>query len=387
MTSWIRRSLLRWRAMAGVGVAMMFHDRSKLAGGLVGVLIATILASQQGGTFLSLINRNTMLMRHSGADLWIVAPGTQQITPGSKLAERVLHQARATDGVDWAAPLLLAGGNVSRPNGGSEQVTILGVELPAMHAGPWNVVAGDPKDLAQPSAMFFEDADREKLGGLNIGSVREVNGHRVQAVGFTWGLLPFGPSYAFASYDTARELSGQTNRDQNVVLVGVRPGEDAQAVATRLRGRITGVDVHTSSEMADITVGFILKRTPIGVTFGISTLFGLIVGFAIVSIAMFSAVVDHIREFGTLKAIGANLRDLAKILFVQSLVYAGLGGAIGLTLMGFLARGIRSPNLPFALPTWFLGGVAALLVVLCVGASGLALLRLRKVEPGIVFRA
>ena len=111
-----------------------------------------------------------------------------------------------------------------------------------------------------------------------------------------------------------------------------------------------------------------------------------VIGFVIVALAMFSAVLDNVREFGTLKAIGATNRDLARLLIVQAVVYALIGSLIGLSLVTFVASKIRSPTLAMILPGELLIGTTLVMILMCIIASGLALLRLRKVEPGMVFR-
>lgn len=376
----------RWRAMAGTAVAMMFHDRAKLGAGLVGVLFATVLIGQQAGTFMSLLAKNTMIVDHAGADVWIAPLGTTQVQPNDKLPERVLAQARAVPGVAWASPLYMTLGTFTLPGGGSEAVTILGVEPTTLRGGPWNVIAGDPADLAQPDAIFIEDSQREQLGQVNLGSVREVNGRRVHVVGLTWGLLPFGPSLAFTSIDKARELARDPERRQDFVLVKVAEGEDPAQVAARLRERVSGVAVFTRGELGTKVVRWVLTRTPIGVTLGTSTLFALIVGFVVVAIAMFGSVVDNAREFGTLKAIGARMGDLTRLLLVQAGIYAAIGSGIGMFLVGLIVRAVRSPKLDLALPAWLIVAVPLLMLLVCVAASLLALMRLRKLEPAIVFR-
>ena len=251
--------------MAKVGVAMLLHDRLKLLGILAGVTFAVVLSNQQLATFGGLILKNILLAQHGGADLWITPPSTEQLVPGDYLSDSVLSTARGSrPSVAWAAPLLLGGGTIKLPRGGSEPIQILGVELPALHGGPWNVVLGDPADLAHEDAMFFEDSEREKLGGLNLGSVRELNGHRVQAVGFHVGLLPFGPSYSFTNYDTARELLHVDNHLESFVLVGVIPGNDPKAIAAELQKRLPDQQVMTKAEAEKRTIRYLLTRTPIG---------------------------------------------------------------------------------------------------------------------------
>jgi putative ABC transport system permease protein len=136
----------------------------------------------------------------------------------------------------------------------------------------------------------------------------------------------------------------------------------------------------------DRIVRYLLTETQIGVSFGTSTVFGLLVGFVIVGLTMFSGVVDNLREFGMLKAIGATTLDLALLLLVQALFYGLAGSGLGLLLVGGLARGLRSPELSLVLPPWLVLGTPAVMLAVCVAASSLALFRLRGLEPAMVFR-
>lgn len=74
------------------------------------------------------------------------------------------------------------------------------------------------------------------------------------------------------------------------------------------------------------------------------------------------------------------------LLFVQSVLYGVLGSIIGLFLVSRMAIGIRSAKLALNLPPQLTIGTVVVMVFMCVMASGLALLRLRKVEPAMVFR-
>ena len=377
---------LRWRTMAQVGLRMMFHDKLKMLGTLIGAVFAVVLSNQQAGTFMGLIYKNIMFVDQTAADLWIAPPSTEQFVAGKAISTAALMQARGTPGVVWAEPLLVGGASVALPDGGSEAVTLIGTKLSRLAGGPWNQVAGSAASLTRADTMIFEDSEREKLGGLNLGSVREVNGHRTFVGGFTWGLLPFGPSYAFADFEYAQLLLHLASDQTNFVLVGVAPGTDVHAVQTELQRRAPETKVMTKAEYRGSIIRYLLTKSPIGITFGTSTLFGLIVGFVIVALSMFSAVVDNLREFGTLKAIGATTWDLAKLLLVQSVAYAWIGSLIGLALVTRIAEGIRSPKLAVILPPELLIGTTILMTFLCIAASSLALLRIRKVEPAMVFR-
>lgn len=377
---------LRWRTLARVGLRMMLHDKLKMLGTLSGVVFAVLLSNQQAGTFMGLIYKNVMFVENTDADIWIAPPGTEAFQPGKPIPESYILQARVVDGVAWADPLLYGASTIALPSGGAEAVTLVGTKPPALHGGPWNVIAGDPADLAIPDRMFFEQADREKFGGVNLGSVRELGGKRVIATGFTWGLIPFGPSYAFGDYTLVQQILRVPPDQTSFGLVGVAPGHDPEAVAAALQTQLPDTTVLTKTQYRNSIIRYILTRTAIGITFGTSALFGLLIGFVIVSLSMFSAVLDNVREFGTLKAIGATTRDLARLLVVQAVTYALVGSLLGLSLVTFVAGKIRSPQLAVFLPAELLIGTTIVMVGMCVLASSLALLRLRKVEPGMVFR-
>jgi putative ABC transport system permease protein len=380
--SWVQR----FTSMARLAASMMFFDRLKLAGTLFGVVFAVVLGNFQAGTFIALLNKNRMFVDNAEADVWLTPPGTRQFQAGTPLTDAELNRARSTVGVEWAEPLLLKTAQIKLPNGGAEPVSLVGTRGPRYAGGPWNIVQGERSNLALPDSVFFEDAEREKFGGLNLGSLRELSGRKVQAVGFTWGLLPFAPAFAFADDKLARQISLEREDRHAFVLVGVKAGESVDEVAERLQLAMPQVKVMTRSQFMHETLVYIITGTQIGVSFGLSTFMGLLVGLITVALSMFSSVIDNMRQFGTLKAIGATNFDLALLLFVQAVIYGLVGSVIGLGMVSTMTQGMRNPQLTPIVPIPALGITVVLMVGVCLVASILALLRLRKLEPAMVFR-
>lgn len=375
----------RWRATFVVALRMALHDKAKFVGTILGVVFAVVLAAQQLGVLLGLLSKNTIFVDNTTADIWITPPGTKAALPGQRLSTTLLDQARGTSGVERASALIMAGTSVAKPGGGSEAITLVGVDLETMLGGPFYVVAGSPANLRQADTVFFDDTLREKAGGLNLGSIREVGGFEVRVGGFTWGLAPFGPPYAFADIDLTRSLARVPSDELSFVLVDVRDGYDVDAVAAELARRVPTAQVMTKQVFHD-TINSELLRQQLGITFGTSTAFGLIIGFIIVALSMFSSVIDNLREFGTLKAIGLTNLDLSRMLIAQSILYALVGSLIGLGLVAGISEGIRSPNLVVIIPAKLVLATPVVMTGLCILASMLALRRVRKLEPGIVFR-
>ena len=84
--------------------------------------------------------------------------------------------------------------------------------------------------------------------------------------------------------------------------------------------------------------------------------------------------------------MGARNLDLTMLLVVQSIAYGLMGSLVGLAMVSLMAKGIRSAKLTLVLPWWLTVGTVLFMIAMCVLAAALALLRIRKLEPGMVFR-
>ncbi len=368
-----------------VAIRMAFHARAKFVGTLLGVVFAAMLANFQLGTMFGLLAKNTSFVDNAKADLWIVPPATTFAQPGQLQSTAILDQARVTRGVARASGLIMVGTSIAKPAGGSEAITLVGVDLDTMLGGPYNLVAGSEDALRSADTLIMEDAQRERFGGLNLGSVREVGGRRIKVGGFTWGLLPFGPAFAFGDIDLVREIANVPSDQLSFVLVDVAEGANLAEVAAELQRRVPTATVMSRDQFHHLIVKTLLSQQ-LGITFGVSTLFGLIIGFVIVLLSMYSSVIDNLRELGTLKAIGFTNLDLMRMLVVQAIVYAVLGSIIGLGLVVGASEGIRSANLSLVIPRELALATAPAMTLLCVLASFLAFYRAARLEPGMVFR-
>lgn len=373
--------------MGRVAVRMLFHDRLKLVGSVFGVVLAIVLCNFNITLMSFLVYRQSMLVQNAGAELWIVPYGTKDLNVGRLMPMAPLMEARGDPGVAWAEPLLWSFGEITWPHSafGNEQMVLVGTRGPTLRGGPWNLVVGTKEALLLPDTMIFEDSYREKLGGLNPGQEVEVNEHRVHVGGFTWGLTPLGRTFAFAEFDLAREILHVPSDRVNYILVHVRPGENVREVQRRIQARTPEVEVLTREELVAKIRHFVIFEAGVGVMLGTSAIIGLIAAFAIVALTMLSAVLDNVREFGTLKAMGATNRDISKVLLIQSLLISALGTVVGMGLLTLIASG-HSPNMMLNYDPSVLAGSIGVITTLCVLASGVALTRVRRLEPAMVFR-
>src|SRR5262249_43665125 len=137
------------------------------------------------------------------------------------------------------------------------------------------------------------------------------------------------------------------------------------------------------------TIGYYLKRTGIPVNFGITVALGFIVGAAVVGQTFYIFVIENLRQFGALKAMGVANGMILRMVLLQAIVVASIGYAIGIGLCaGFFEITSRiSINLRgFELPWQVAAGTACAILVIIVIASFASIRKVMVVDPAIVFR-
>jgi putative ABC transport system permease protein len=155
-------------------------------------------------------------------------------------------------------------------------------------------------------------------------------------------------------------------------------------VCRRIRQRLSDLEVYTRDEYAAITVGYWLQRTGLGISFGAATALGLIVGLIIVGQTLYASVLDRLAEFGTLKAIGAEERQVRAVILHQALSLAIVGSAIGLVSVLAVQYSLSTPRAPITIP-WFVSlGSCVIVTAVCLVSALLPYLRIRTIDPAMV---
>jgi putative ABC transport system permease protein len=206
-------------------------------------------------------------------------------------------------------------------------------------------------------------------------------------VGISQGVRGFTTApYVFTSYRAAQDLD-PFSRERTVFIVArVGPGYDTEEVAARLR-EIRDVDVFTRDQYSWKTRLYWTWETGIGVGFGLTVLMAIIVGMVIVSQTIYSATIEHLREFGTLKAIGATNRDVYAIILKQALINALIGYLIGLAITLASVHALGATGMVLVIPLGLMVSVFLLTVAMCATASVISVRKALKVDPLVVFRA
>ncbi|HEY7535567.1 MAG TPA: FtsX-like permease family protein, partial [Thermodesulfobacteriota bacterium] len=191
----------------------------------------------------------------------------------------------------------------------------------------------------------------------------------------------------FTAYDTVKEYSLVLKDGQNTfILAKLKPGVDPEQFAQKLRGKMTGVDVYTKEQFSKKTRLYWSLQTGIGIGIGITVFLGFIVGTIIVGQTIYSSTMEHIREFGTLKAIGATNIDIYKIIFEQALINACLGYALGFIVTLLTKNLYDRLRVNLMLTPGLLIAMFFITLFMCLISSFISIRKAAKVDPVIVFK-
>lgn len=365
----------------------LIHDRVRLAVTLTGIVFAIVLIVVQFGLFLGFQDTSANVIEHSGADLWLCAPGTPHLNGATPIPESRLYKVLATPGIASVQKYLVTFVNWKLPDGGTEAAQIAGFDLETGLGGPWNVTQGSIEALRAEDTVFVDELYMKKLGVTGIGDSTEINGRRARVVGFTRGIRSFTTApYIYTSFKNAQNYAGFREDQTAFLLAKAEPGMDLQALKSALDARVPSVDVYTNDEFAAKTRNYWVFSTGAGVTTLIGAVLGFIVGIVVVTQTIYSATVDHLREFGTLKAMGATNRYIYRVIIHQAALSAAMGYSVAIVISWFVARSSQTGDAVILLPWQVAAAMFGVSLAMCAGASVVSIRKATTIDPAMVFK-
>jgi len=276
-----------------------------------------------------------------------------------------------------------------RPDGRVENVQVIGFHPGSGLGEPWNMVQGSVADLKQEDSVIVDELYREKLGVERIGDRIEIGDHRGRVVGFTRGIRSFTTSpFIYAKFKNSLDYTNPESSEDSTayILVKASAGITSQELQRRLRERLADVDIYTTAEFSRKTRFYWMFTTGAGLAVLTAALLGLVVGVAVVAQTIYAATMDHIREYGTLKAMGATNRYLYRVLIEQAVWSALLGYGLAMIVAHFIVQASEKGGAIILMPWSMSLGMLILAVVMCVAAALVSINKVTRIDPAMVFR-
>jgi putative ABC transport system permease protein len=372
-------SRLAWRNLV--------HDRARFTVTLVGIVFSVVLMTVQAGMLLGFAETASELVTHAGVDFWAMSRGTSNVDQSVTMPARWRSKLLEIPGVATVDKLLVRFAEWRRADGRSEFVIVVGFDLDRGVGRPWNVRRSTLAALHRPNAVLIDRMYANKLGISAPGETAELRGMRARVVGFTEGIRAFSQSpYVFTSYDNALEYAGVPPDQTSYLLVRAKRGDDRAGIARRLRRLLPIADVYSSAEFAAMTARYWLFTTGAGIALVAGAVLGMIVGIIVVAQTLYAATIERLAEFATLKAIGAGSGYLNAIVLKQALMSGVLGSVIGLAIAKLLVTSARDTTVSLVLPWPLAATIVLLTLLMCAAASFVAMRKLQRVDPTMVFR-
>ena len=380
-----------------VALKMLVGDRLKYIALVAGIAFAALLITQQASIFTGFTLRTGVWIRETtagGADLWVMDPQVQMSEGPKPLSDTALQRVRSVSGVAWAVPMYKGWLKCRLPDGTLTTVRLIGIDDATLAAGPAEMVQGRLDDLRRDRAVIANVDDlgkdlalgRGKGRPLKVGDRIDINDNEVVVTGtYRAGKEFFWEPVLYTTYTRALAYAPPERRLLCYVLVKVAPGADAQEVARRIEQN-TGLVAHTGEEFEWITADYILKKTGLLVNFGMTIGLGFLIGLLVAGQTFYTFILDNLRHFAALKAMGAANLTVLRMMCLQVVTVGGIGYGIGLGGACLSGIAFKASGLAFQMH-WLVPAIAGLAVVVCcLGAGGLGMIRVLRLEPSVVFK-
>jgi putative ABC transport system permease protein len=295
------------------------------------------------------------------------------------------------EGVAWAVPFYKGSAVIRATDGLLQQVLLLGLDDASLVGRPPEILLGSLADLKRPNALMIDHAGHEFIWPgepLRVGRVVEINDRRVEIV----AIAKASPTFVtfpvvYTRYSEALRFTPPQRNKLSFVVAKATDGLDPNELAQRISAQ-TGLQALSWRDFAWRSVRHYVERTGIPVNFGITVTLGFIVGAAVAAQTFYIFVIENLRQFGALKAIGVTNGQILAMVLIQAAVVGAIGYSIG---VGFSTVFFETTSQVTALRGFFLpwqvvAGVGAAVLAIMAIASLASVRKVFVLDPAIVFR-
>ncbi|HAG85486.1 MAG TPA: ABC transporter permease [Cyanobacteria bacterium UBA12227] len=397
-----------------------------------GIMFAVSLVTLQTGIFNGFTRSTAQLIYNSNADIWVASDTLVQSELTLPIPLSHVIDARQVEGVERAEPLIFSGALWRPRRGEITRVKVIGFDPNGQLFTPINLIDGNVSALKNPYTIIVDATNQDSLNVQKIGDRVDVNSLPARLVGLTKRNSSIvSNAFMFTSLETANAFltSGQTSQvycklpsgSQELsctntysstveseapsevpptpnrlvasdlityILIKAEPGQNLQELKQRLQAKLPNTIAYTREEFINKNQTFWQQRTGIGFILGLGAVVGIIVGVIIVGQILYSSVSDHLKEFGTLKAIGASDWVIYSVIIEQSLWMAVFGYLPGMALCyGVATWTSATQGILILITPGSAIAVFGITLAMCIGSAIFAIQKVTRLDPAMVFKA
>jgi putative ABC transport system permease protein len=378
--------------MSWIALRMLTGDRNKYLALIFGVAFATLLMTNQVSIFMGIITRTgNQVLEVRDADIWVMDNRVRYLDEAPALQNTDLMRVRGVPGVNWAVRFYTGTIRARLENGDTRNVHLVGLDDETLVGAPREMIVGNVNDLKRPDAVIIDKAGYEYMWGkepYRLDRTFQFNDHRAVLVGVCKVAQPFlSDPIIYARYSQVGGYVPQERNLMNYILIKPRDGVDHQELCHRVAEQ-TGRMALTRWQLFWKTVGYFLASTGIPVNFGITIALGFIVGAAVTGQTLYLFVLENLKQFGALKAMGIPNGGILRMILLQALLVGGVGYGLGVGLCAlfFITTGSFTPLAGLHMTWAAVAGTGLAVGIIVIATSLVAARRVLVLEPAIVFR-
>jgi putative ABC transport system permease protein len=306
---------------------------------LIGAQVTMILALV--GVSRGVLGNMQRRAKGTGADIIIRPPDSSVLSFASNMPEGVVRLVRSMEHVKLATAALV------HPISNFDSIT--GIHLDEFNEMSGGLVFLEGRPFQKPNELVV---DRLFAARRNLKPGDQFD------FGYRWtitGIVEEGKlSATFADITALQDIFGENNKISMVYVKVDEPANIPKVIAA-LQARLENYKIYSMEEFISL---FTVNSVPylegfIRVVIGIAAM----VGFLVMFLSMYMAVLERTREIGILKALGASPAYILGILLRETVALAVAGTALGI-LMAYGTRAIMAavnPTMPQEIvPDWYL---------------------------------
>lgn len=359
----------------------LFQEKTKLTLSVLGVAFAIVLILVLDGIYAGISRKMTVYIDTNQADVFVMQKGVKN-----------MHMARSYLPADLAPALEMIKGvkEVTYVNYGNLTTKLhdkrlfsylIGFDPDSAIGGPVNVVKGNAK--AGPDEVLLDEVIAKKHD-FKIGDQVELIGRKFKLIGITRGTYSLASTITFFNRTA---LTGFVPSNMtSYFLIKVEPGLRPASLVSRIEGEVGNVTAMTKAEFSkqDRKIASDMGAEIIEVM----TLIGFASAILVVALSIYTSVIEKIRDFGVLKAIGASNGKLYQVVFVQAAISVFLGVGTGILLTYLVAELITRfvPEISMLITTGSLTKAVVAAFIISFFAAYVPVRSIAKVDPMLVFK-
>ncbi len=286
---------------------------SILAIGVEVTMMLTLVGLSRG-----MLEASANRARGAGADIWVRSPESAIFSISSAtMNEKILDLLRQQPHV------VVATGMVAHPIGGISSVSGLNLEEFNRMSGGFTYLEGGP--LEQPYDILVDD---------NYAAQNRVHaGDEIEILNRPWrvaGVIGSGKlARLVVDINVLQDLTSTTGKISQAFVKLDDPALTDTVIAS-LKEQLPEYQIYSIEEFVSL---FAVDNVPgLSAFIGVVVALSVIVGFLVVFLSLYTAVLERTREIGILKSLGASPGYVLGVLLRETALLALVGSVVGILM-------------------------------------------------------